>query len=154
MSEEYTRPQLFEIEVFEAIFRVMNDYAVGEGRAIPKKDLRDSVRKLWPRDSKYNPPSNRWFTAHHSAYRDYCAKEKGKTIIHCRDGIFIAETKEEIERYDKWLDGFLGGVKEANNTTQQAIVDNGLSRDGVKLPYVKIRRLLGKPDEETGGEEE
>jgi hypothetical protein len=54
MSEEYTRPQLFEIEVFEAIFRVMNDYAVGEGRAIPKKDLRDSVRKLWPRDSKYN----------------------------------------------------------------------------------------------------
>jgi hypothetical protein len=33
-------------------------------------------------------------------------------------------------------------------------VDNGLSRDGVKLPYVKIRRLLGKPDEETGGEEE
>jgi hypothetical protein len=154
MSEEYTRPQLFEIKVFEATYRMMNDYAVGEGRAIPKKDIWDSVRKLWPRNSKYNPPSNRWFTAHHSAYRDYCAKEKGKTIIHCRDGIFIAETKEEIERYDKWLDGFLGGVKEANNTTQQAIVDNGLSRDGVKLPYVNIRRLLGKPDEETGGEEE
>ena len=151
MSDEYTRPQLREIVYHDAVLRIMKDYTMGEGKAKPREEIWNTVITLWPRDSTFNPPTRRWCKAHHSRYRRYCAR-LGFLVLHCRDGIFIAETQEEIERWDvKYNEGWLGGIERSNNKLQETIENKGLGRgDGLK---VFIQRLFMK-HEVTDGEEE
>ena len=150
MSDEYTRPQLKEIAYFDATLRIMKDYTMGEGKAKPREEIWNTVITLWPRDSTFNPPTRRWCKAHHSRYRRYCAR-LGFLVLHCRDGIFIAETPEEAGRWDKFNEKWLRGIQISNKETQKAIGKKGYSRE---LLDIIVKRLLGSPDEEMDGEEE
>ena len=152
MSDEYTRPQLREIVYHDAVLRIMKDYAMGEGRAIPKEEIWESAIRLWDRTNKdFLPPTISWYNTKHPRYREYCAG-LGIVILHCADGIFIAETQEEIDRWDaKYNEGWLRGIERSNNKLQETIENKGLGRgDGLK---VFIQRLFMK-HEETGDEEE
>ena len=152
MSDQPTEAQLREVVCFDACIRIMKDYATGEGNAKPKEDIWDAVIKLWDRRNKDFPPPNiSWYNTKHPRYREYCASLE-IIILHCAHGIFIAETQEEIDRYNtKYNEPYLRAIKRSNNKLQETIENKGLGRgNGLK---VFIQRLLMK-HEETGDEEE
>ena len=151
-AREPTYSEIKEVFYFDKLIRIMKDYAMGEGNAKPKEDIWDAVIKLWDRRNKDFPPPNiSWYNTKHPRYREYCASLE-IIILHCAHGIFIAETQEEIDRYNtKYNEPYLRAIERSNNKLQETIENKGLGRDGLRL---FIRRLLMNSVEETEGEEE
>jgi len=150
-AREPTRSEIKEVFYFDKLIRIMKDHAMGEGRAKTKEDLWDTVIRMWDKTIEdFKPPTISWYNTKHPRFREYCAV-KGIAIIHCRDGIFIADTPEEVKRWEKINKKWLRGIERSNNILQETIEDKGFSRDGWRL---FIRRLLMNSVEETEGEEE
>jgi len=151
-DQDAREPTLKEVFYYDKLIRIMKDHAMGEGRAKTKKDLWGTVIMMWDKTIEdFKPPTMAWYNTHHPRFHEYCAI-KGLAILYCGDGIFIAETPEEVKRWEKTFnEPYLRGVERSNNKLQETIEDKGFSRDGWRL---FIRRLLMKPVEETESEEE
>ena len=151
-DQDAREPTLKEVFYYDELLRLLKEHAIGEGRAKPKKDLWETVIKMWDKTIEdFKIPTMSWYNTHHPRFHEYCAIE-GIAILYCGDGIFIAETPEEVKRWEKTFnEPYLRGVERSNNKLQETIEDKGFSRDGLRL---FIRRLLMNPVEEIESEEE
>ena len=120
---EWSRKEVF---YYDVLVKLLREHCMGQARAKSKEFLWDTVVGLWdPTITEFERPARSWFNSHHPRFNFYCAKELVLPVLHCTQGIYIAQTEKEVRAYRKTYNKpYLKGVARANNERQQSIMRN------------------------------
>lgn len=159
MSEDHAGKGYTETEIvnFDLLLQITKDLAVGRENAKLKKEIWQLAGRRWigkemgrnwhdvpefteERNGKTRRlPTEGWCDKHHTRFRKYC-NEQDALVLFTHEGIFIAETEEEVARFqDQYQTPYTNGVVAANNRAVKAIEKKGFN---LSLRFLNFSRLL------------
>ena len=159
MSEDHAGKGYTETEIvnFDLLLQITKDLAVGRENAKLKKEIWQLAGRRWigkemgrnwhdvpefteERNGKARRlPTEGWCEKHHTRFRKYC-NEQDALVLFTHEGIFIAETEEEVARFqDQYQTPYTNGVVAANNRAVKAIEKKGFN---LSLRFLNFSRLL------------